>query len=349
MIWKTILLLVAVLVSSGTGAGATRIWVPRFGEPVLVSDNLVFAEPGREPHRLICIKKESGRKLWEITDSKNAIRPCFVLGNQLIVTTGETIQCCESEAGNLSLVYRSPFERIDTLENLRDGSLLVQGHRKNLDYLARLETGSWHVAWERPRITGVIAIGQDVLLCDEASRKPSEGGSYTLSDERWVALSKRDGKLMWSSQPFANAAAVRNYFLLYLKDTISCYNQGDGALVKQIAIQQEPYAQASLAANDQRLFVRTRQAQSNNPSGPNAFFFSLSVPELRWHDLSEGEWNNVLEAQSGVRDDNYAYSAAIAPGWQKTSIDRTEIRTGKREELYQEPVPVAFRPNGVTR
>jgi hypothetical protein len=345
MFWKTPLLLVAILTLLGKEAHATTYWVPRCGSPVLVGDKLVFAEPGREPHRLICIGKKDGKKVWETTDVHNLLRVWFAVSNQCIVTVGNDVEKCDPATGQLALLHRTGYEGAVWLRNLQDGNLLVGGETNNVDYLACLDSRFWQRVWERPRITRTVALGQDALLCGEASRKTATNGSYSPIGERWVALSKQDGKLLWSCPPFANATAISNYFLAYLKDTITCLNQRDGETVKEFRIQQQPYAQASLTSKDQQLLVRTFQSEFDTNYHPKYVFFSLAVPGLQWRKLTEIEWNSALEAENDVRDDDYAYSASIAPQWDITSITRTETKTGKREDLYQEGVPPALRPH----
>ena len=337
---KTIVLLVAML--SLDEAHATRFVAPQFGRPVLVGDNLVFAAPGREPHRLICIAKEGGKKLWEITDVKQRLQPWLVLSNQLVVTTGGDINDCDPASGKLTLRHRTGYERGVSLKDQQDGHVLAQGEKDQVDYLSCVDVGSWRAAWQVPRITLVVAPGQEVLLCEQGTRRTAEDGSYSLADQRWVALSRLDGRVLWSCPVFAQGAAIDRYFLVYLKDTICCLKQRDGTIAKQFRIYQTPYAQASFACKDQQLLVSTFEFSSDYQ--PKRTFFSLSVPGLEWHKLTESDWNSAFEVQYDVRDENYIYSSSIEPDGSNTTINRTEIKTGKREELYREPVPAELRP-----
>ena len=342
---KTILLLVAILILPGKEAHASSYRVLKFGTPVLVDDKLVFAEPGREPHRLICIAKEGGKKLWEITDVKQKLQPWLLGSNQLFVTVGGDIENCDPGSGKLTLRHRSGYARGVSLKDQQDGCVLAQGEKYEVDYLSCLDAGSWRVVWEVPRITGVIAPGQGVLLCEQGTRKPAEGGGYSLVDQRWVALSKEDGRVFWSSAAFAQGAAVDRYFLVYLKDTIHCLNQRDGTTVKQFRIHQTPYAPVSFATKDQQLLVNT--FEFSRDSQLRRTFFSLTIPGLEWSKLTESDWKSALGVQYEVRDDNYVYSSSIEPDGSNTTINRTEIKTGKREELYREPMPSKLRPQAV--
>jgi hypothetical protein len=341
-IWKTIFLLVAALCLPSKEVHAYIEQVPQFGTPLLVGDKLIFAEPGLKPHRLICIAKESGKKLWEITNLQNPIRPWFVLSNQCIVTVGDAVEKCDPTSGQLALLYRTPYEGAIWLGNIQNGHLLVVGETNNVDNLTCLDCTLWRPVWASPRIVRVIASGQDVLLCEQASRRTATNGSYSIFGVRWVALSKKDGKLLWQCPPFAEAAAIDSYFLCYLKDTISCLNQLDGKTVKEFRIAQQPYALASLLSKDQQLLVRTFQMEFDTNNDPKYTFFSLAVPDLQWKKLTKVEWNTVLKAEIDVRDNDYIYFASTDTNW-ITGINRTEISTGKKEQMYQEPVPSELR------
>jgi len=346
-IWKTILFLVAVLSLSGEDEHTMSVWVPTFGKPVLVGGKLIFAEPGLKPHRLICIAKEDGKKLWEITDLQNQLQPWLALSNQCIVTVGDAVEKCDPASGQLALLYRTPFEGTVWLGDLQNGQLLVGGETNNVDYLACLDCTHWRPVWASRLITRVVAFGQDALLCEQASRKSATNGSYSVSGERWVALSRKDGKLLWSCPPFANAAAIGNYFLFYLKDTISCLNQGDGKTVKEFRIHQQPYALAALTSKDQQLLVRIFQMEFDTNNLPKDVFFSLDVPDLQRRKLTQVDWDAAVWRENNVRDNDYLYFASSGPNW-VPCINRTEITTGKQEQLYQEPVPQELRPHHAT-
>ena len=339
MMRATLVLLLVSLAGGLEEAHAARFLAPKFGRPVLVGDNLVFAEPGREPHRLICITKEAGKKLWEIKDAKQRLQ-IWLLGKQLLVAVGGDINDCDPLTGKLTVLHRTRYSDV-ILKDLQDGHVLAQGEKDGTDYISYLEVGSWRIVWEVPRITLVIAPGQEVLLCEQGTRKPTGGGGYSLVDQRWVALSRKDGRISWSQAPFAQAAAIDSYFMVYLKDTIYCLAQRDGTTIKQFRIRQTPYAQLSFASRGQQLLVNTFEF-SGDASEKRAFF-SLTVPGLDWGKLTQSEWDSAVRAQNDVRDDHYVYFSSIAPDSSETSITREEIKTGKREELYREPVPAELR------
>ena len=332
---------------------AHSIYFPTFGTPVLVGDKLVFAAPefpGFGSHRLICIAKQDGRKIWEKTDKKEKMRLWFILNKQLIVTSRDSIQKCDPDSGQFELLYHTGFDQDVYVENPQDGTLLVGGAKANVDYLALVDCNSWRKLWEAPRITGALAAGQDAILCEQATRVPVPGGGYSLTDERWLALSKSNGKVMWQCSCFPTAAgvyptvvAISNFFLVYdLEDTIQCLNQRDGTVVSRFKIQKQSDASVQIMAGEQDLLVKTSQFQISTLQDKSVFF-ALSVPDLKWHKLSEDKWNRAMRDKFEVRDDSYVYYPSITPDWQTTIMNRREIKTGHLTELYQEPVPAELR------
>jgi hypothetical protein len=342
MIRGTIVLLATFLLVSPGNATATRYRVPGFGAPVLAGEKIVFAAPGVQPHRLICISKTSGDKLWEVTNPALGLQPWFAVGDQLIVTVGVDVYGCDLNSGKLKPLYRTGSKGDVYLTGRQEGSVLVQGETNDVDFLACVNTGSWRTVWKRALITRIEAASPRVLLCEQANRNPAKEGGYTLANQRWVALSREDGKLLWSCSPCATSATVGDYFLIYLKDTISCLKQADGAPGKRFKIPQKPYSGMSLAENNQRLLVNILDTDTT-PMTHVHVLFSLSVPSLELGQLAQAEWESVVRAQR-THDEDYEYFSFTTPDWHNTSIVRTEFRTGSRQQLYEEPVPHKLQP-----
>lgn len=352
IIQKGLIIIWTLLLLPVHEASAGRPYVPEFQWPVLIGDKLVFAVPefpGFGAHRLICIAKQDGRKIWEKTDEKEKMQPLFVLNNQLIVTAGDSIRKCDPDSGKFEVLYRTGFDQDFYVENPQDGTLLVGGAKTNVDYLALVDCNSWRKLWEVPRITVVIAAGQDAILCEEGIRVPVPGGGYSLRDQRWLVLSKSGGKVLWacSWSPDAGiysttAVAVSNFFLVYLDETIQCLNQRDGTTVSRFKIQRQPDASVQIMARGQDLLVKTSQFQISTLQD-KSIFFALSVPDLKWRKLSEDKWNRAMKDRWEVRDGSYLYYPSITSDWQTTSMNRREIKTGHLTELYQESVPAELR------
>jgi hypothetical protein len=330
-------------------AVANSIYIPQFGRPLPVADRIVFAEPGEEPHRLICIAKQGGKKLWEVSDTNYVIQPCFVASNQVIVTVGADVEECDPESGRLTRLYRSGYdERAVFLIKMQDGSTLVQGIKSNIDCVAFVPNGSWRAVWEVPRIALVITAGQDALFCGEATRRPLANGTFTYSDERYIALSRENGRIMWSFPPlssrqphFLKGAAVSNFFLVYVDGTIHCLNQQSGATVGRYKIYEAPSGPVSLLAQDEHLLVRARRDLSTNVDLPYSYFL-LTIPSLQRHNLTRHDWEDAVAMHNGTMDPDYVYSTSTDTDWLNTSIIRTKIKTGNRTELYREPLPSEY-------
>ncbi len=327
-------------------AGASIIYVPQFTTPFLVGDKVIFGAPefpGHSTHRLICIEKQDGKKVWERTEDMDKIRPWFVSNGQLIVTIGTVIQKCDPQSGKCERLYTTGFDRDVYLHQRRDGLLLVGGPKTNVDYLSLVDPKSWSKLWEVSRIAMPVAQGNDAILCEQADRHPEPGGGYSLRNERWVALAKSDGHVAWSRPhlEFGKAEAVSNYFLVYLNDSIQCLNERDGISVGRFRWQQQPYTPVELLTRNQELLVKTTQYGTTNIKGLSTLF-TLSAPDLKWGKLSEKEWENALKEKYEVKDSTYLFYPSISYDWTTTSLCRKEIKTGDVKELYQEPVPKTY-------
>jgi outer membrane protein assembly factor BamB len=327
-------------------ASATSFYVPQFSTPILVGDKVIFGAPefpGTGTHRLICVEKHDGKKVWEKTEDTDKIRPWFVLNGQIIVTIGTVIEQCDPQSGKCERLYTTGFDRDVYLRNRKDGVLVVGGPKNNVDYLSLVDPKSWNKLWEVSRIVLPVAQGNDTILCEQADQHAEPNGGYSLRNEKWVALAKSDGHVAWSCpySLFESAEAVSNYFLVSLNDSIQCLNQGDGTAVSRFKWQRQPYVSAQLLTRDQELLVQTTQFGTINfPERP--ILFSLSVPDLKWRKLSEEEWKSALKEKSEVKDGTYLFYSSISSNWKTTSLCREEIKTGNVKELYQEPVPKAY-------
>jgi len=339
LVWVVLLLVVPIY-----EAAQARIYAPQFGTPFIVGSSLIFAAPDGSPfhtHRLICISKRDGKRIWEKIDEKEQMRPCFVLNRQLIVVVGNDVETCDPDSGELKLVYRTGFEQDVYARDQQDGTVFVGGARSNLDYLTLVDCETWRALWEVPRICLIRANGQDVVLCEQATRVAAHafgGGGYSLTDVSWVALSKRDGEVLWHCAPLKDAAAVGHYFLVSSEDTIQCLNERDGTNLNQFKFQPEPLGIVSLATRNQELLVGLIGLPLVAIHS-NSDYFTLSVPELKEGKLSKDEWQRARVEGLTVKDDAYVYYSSIAADWLTTSMNRRDIKTGMSVELYREPVP----------
>ena len=143
-------------------AEATTYSFPQFGKPIIAGDRLVFSGPatfpGISPLRLICIDPRGGKKLWDIANGTNSIRPYFLLNDKLLVTVGSDIHACDAKTGTLQLVYKPGYEN-SRLFQQSPGIILVCGDRREVDYLSYVDSSKWTKIWETPRLSYVLAEG----------------------------------------------------------------------------------------------------------------------------------------------------------------------------------------------
>jgi len=345
LVW--VVLLLGILIFEAAGLSPI---IPQFGTPFIVGSNLIFAAPDPAPfrtHRLICISKRDGKKIWEKVDEKETISPCFVLNRQLIVVVGNEVRKCDPNSGELSLTYRTGFgfEQDGYVREQPDATMLVGGVRSNVDYLTLVDCNTWRALWEVPRISSILATGEGVVLCDHWGRVTDQSaGGYSLTEQSWVALSRTNGEVLWRRAPSSEVpVAVGHYFLVASNDTIQCLNQRDGRFIKQYELppdklQPDLLATVLLATTNQELLAWPIRS-SSTPIDPKPAYLKLSVPELKARKFSKSGWQRALEDGFSAKDDACVYYSTIASNWLSTSMNRRDIKTGRSVELYKEALP----------
>jgi hypothetical protein len=358
------LLLVALSGLTVNEAVATSIRFASFGAPVVVRDRLVFAEHFWEANRLICIDKQTGKKLWETIDRARLVKPWFVWNDELIVTVGSDLQSCDIENGKLTSLHKTGFERCGSVTR-DDNLVLVTGHRQNIDYISAVDPGSWRKLWETRKIHELCAKGSGVLLCVEGTRKATRipKGGYRYTDNALVGISRETGKVLWHRRLGENnwtppAVAIGDYFVVGIGGTALCLRQTDGHVLKELKLTDGGYMPLAFALRGERVLMWLKFSVSE-----------LTVPDLQKRDLLYAGGYSAAEVEvykdiviGGSLNENHGWqistgnrlwkehewdAAPVHEGFiyfgkpddrETTSMNRIEVSTGKVDKLCSEPL-----------
>ncbi len=356
-----------VLLAARTSA--TSYYFPKFGTPILVNESLIFAGPGWESQRLVCINAESGQKLWEISDPTKKLHPTCAFGGELIMTVDGDIEGLSPTNGERRLLLRTGFDRCF----IREGSntrLYVSGDRGATPVITAIDPTTWKTVWERPGLSRVLAEGESVLLCEWETKKPMGKGAYQLLGDGFAGVSMASGKELWRlnvpSASWIHGVAASNYFVLSLGDSVASVRQRDGAIVKKTKVS-DLGPGVSLAEKAGRVIVWSQAGGRMDFTGR---VYALAVPDLTESELFKTDFfptsheivNDAAIGWSIGRIDTYdmlsgkklwgggqwnwhgtangcIYFSQRDPDGKHTSIDRIDIRTGARRTLYTEELP----------
>jgi hypothetical protein len=370
-ILRTMILVVGLAFFATMTASATSYYFPKFGTPIVSGKHLIFAGPGWEPHRIICISKDGGQQVWEMKDEKRSLHPWFLMDASLVFTKAGDVFSCDLNSGTAKLVYSTGYDRC-RVSPAGLPVVLISGEKNDIDFLSLVDLRIPKKHWEVPRLEAVMASGKGVLLCEQAERQVYTNGSYSLRDQRLTAVSEADGKLLWTyplpkENPFAKGLAIQDYFIVDLAGTVYCFEQKSGRTVNKLQIQESPYASVSLAERDGAVLVWT---QEGHDVFSGHVVYSLSVPELKKSEILKTDWYSaasttygdvVIGMTIGRMDaynmktgkklweggqwnwegihDGYIYFSTMDDDGKHTSVNSIRVDSGERTLIYREPLP----------
>lgn len=367
---RLIIALCTLMLAVSTAYG-TSYYFPKFGAPIVTDKYLVFSGPDWEPHRIICISRETGKKTWEIQDEKVVLQPWFLMAGDLVITKGAGAFSCSLKNGNLNPLYSTGYEHCG-LSPRRLPLVIIGGERGNVEFLSLVDLRRGKSLWEVQNLLHIVAETNGVLLCQYAERQSQGAGSYSHINQRLTAISEVDGKVLWNyPQPkeceSVEGVAIGDYFVVDLAGTLHCLNQKTGAAVKTLQIQESPYASVSLASRDGAVLVWTQE-------GRDVFsghvVYSVSVPQLIKSELAKTDWYSavshtygdiVIGMTVGRMDtyniktgeklwqggqwnwdgvhDGWIYYSTMETNGTHTSVNMIEVTSGKSRKLYEEALP----------
>jgi outer membrane protein assembly factor BamB len=360
-------LLMVVFGFMPNSAVATSIRFASFGAPVVAENKLIFADHFEEARRLICIDRGTGKRLWETSDQERAVEPCFLSENGLVVMSGSDLKKCDVETGKLMPLYQTGLEGC-SYGGVHKGQVFVAGHRRNVDYIAAVDSGDWGKRWEAPRIHHVLGQGSEVVLCSEGTREAAKGGSripkdaYRYVNNAIVGISRESGKVLWrrllSDDDWTPPGiALSNCFIVEIKGRVLCLRQTDGYVLKQLEVAGGDHVPVAFARRGDKVLMWLNYSVSEMTvpglekrdlfhaggySGSEVQVYENVVVATSlyenhaWHIPSGNRLWKVGQWNAARGQDGFIYFGRPDDGGKTTSMNKIEITTGKIERLYQE-------------
>ena len=346
----------------------TSYYFTKFGTPIVADDRIIFAGPGWESHRVICISKLGGKKLWEISDSTNTLHPAFAFNQQVVVTASSRMEQLNPKDGSRKTLFETGYSR-PSLRPFTADILYCSGESSGSLKLKQINARTWTPKWEIAGIERIIAEGEKTLLCEWQIRKPLGKGTFQITAAGYAGIVASSGKESWRqtvpSATWLHGVAVKEWFVVSLGDEVLCMRQENGQILKR-ANSQAGKPGVSLANRDDHVVVWSCADRASFAGR----VYKLSVPELDeftlfstdFFPLSHAIFGDVVVGRSGGRVDAYSltdgkklwrggqwnwsgvfdgaiYFSEQEPDGKHTSVNRIDIKTGEREKLFEELLP----------
>ncbi|MHC4423111.1 MAG: outer membrane protein assembly factor BamB family protein [Planctomycetota bacterium] len=290
---------------------ATSLYFVKFGTPVVSEQHIVFAGPGWQSDRVICISRAEGEKLWEFQDKGRILKPWFIMGERLVVTKDSDIYLCDLSSGELKHMYKSDLTRC-SLEHLKDTLILLKGEKNDVDFLCCVDLEQAKELWRVSGVCSIIARSPEILCVQKGKRKRTYIGGYLLTDVKVCGLMIEEGKICWAHPDpqdnfFLTGGTQKDYFIVALSEDVKCYRQTDGKLMNSISFGQDTEAVICSYKSDVLACVEFYVDDLNDPyldessldelpSLDNMYdyvVYSLSVPELKKKEVFKPDWYAV--------------------------------------------------------
>lgn len=364
---EQILAAIAVIAASSPARGDSY-YFPKFGTPIVMDEFISFSEPGLRPHRIICVTKDRGIKLWEISSTNQVLKPWLATNGKLIITRDSEIVTCDSK-GKTELVFDARYDRC-ALAPFGPGSVLVSGTKTKVECLSLVDLAGRKLRWEIPHILSVVAQSSDVVLCQRAERKYDGSEGYTYVKQSLIAISAVDGTERWhypSDDLFRlSGLTIGGYFVVTISGRIHVIDPSTGVALNTVRLS-ESSRPVSLTACENLVLAWTQEGDDWR-TGHVAYSFTIpglaknKVAEMDWYAATAHSYKDVVIGNTIGRMDAYNIKtgkklweggqwawSGIHDGWiyfseQETNgthsaVSEIEVSTGTRRKLYEELLP----------
>lgn len=235
----SVLFLLATLIFSDSHA-QRGYHTPKFGTPLVLSNQIIFTWPDAQRPKLISIHRETAAKRWEVPVSDNDIQ-LWPASQNPIVTIRSTAFTLNTDTGTLQRQTDFGFE-IKELRQIHPDLLLIE--RRSADIrtnglLALRTTTNWTRAWLRTNVAQLIdADAKRVLVRfgepDYSGRWQSHG--WPMQNVSLGLLNAEDGAIVWRLPPGnerdqENAILAGEYVVVGSIKRFACLSARDGSVV----------------------------------------------------------------------------------------------------------------------
>lgn len=369
-------ILLSLWLSSLSSVHAKSYRFPKFGNPTVCGDHILFTDPGWKSQHIIAINKVSGEKEWEISASDGEgfnifLSPSDAFSGRCVITKGKDIYFCDPEDGELTHAFTSEL-KWTRVQHFHGSQAFLSGYLWDIRRLKLVDLVTGKEIWEVPEVTAVSTHTKEFIVCNRAAQKRTEDGQgFTQSNYRLTVLNADDGSVRWE-HVWGNAYAIEeslifgDYIITYNANSIYCFEAKTGKVLKKITIGKG--SSVSIARDGNRVLA-WHQEDWRKPGS----VYAISVPELSKEKLATTDWYSAntttygdivigstigrTEARniktqemvwqggqwawSGIHD-GYIYFSQMNPDQNHADLIRLEVNTGKQKLLYQQKLDKPF-------
>jgi outer membrane protein assembly factor BamB len=218
---------------------------PKFGVPVVTSNQVIFTYPDARKAQLISIHRETGREHWK-TFVTNPDVQLWPTSRKLLVSIEHGIFELSTSTGRLEhrVNVGFPIERI--IEVSPDLLLVKRDWRDGLsNVMLAVRVSDWTTAWTRTNVYQLLDTDRERVLVEFGEpdlRRSSYDAPIDLLPQKNMSialLEAQDGRIVWrtpASTSFTPQTAVLadTYVLLSALGRFACLSARDGTLLNRV-------------------------------------------------------------------------------------------------------------------
>ena len=220
---------------------------PKFGAPLVLSNQLIFTWPDSAKPKIISIDRRTGAKIWESSVPLRSVQ-VWPTSKQPILTTLSNVFELNATNGQLHHRFSAPFD-IESAREVSPNLLLLKSRSEDqrTNILSAVNTDTWRAAWTHTNVYQLLDTNPQRILVQfgepDLSWRDTHYASKLLGPQfRNLALgllSAEDGRVLWRIPASATlisqtALIADNYIVISAMGGIACISSQNGATLKRV-------------------------------------------------------------------------------------------------------------------
>jgi hypothetical protein len=236
-------LFLALLFILGTSVSQARPRItPKFGTPLVTSNQLIFAYPDARKPAIIGIDRGSGAKLWELPVTNKDVQLWHTTSNPIVSIDTKLFELNLSDH-SLQLRFTTDFQ-IETLREISAELFLLQQRAADIrtNKAIVINRNDWTQLWSRTNLYQCLDSDSDRILVQFA--EPDFSGrnfvshGWPMKNMAIALLNSQNGQAIWqrpSSNNFIGESAVLSdkYVVIISSGQLACASARDGSVLSQ--------------------------------------------------------------------------------------------------------------------